>query len=223
MTTRAQPCVALKKPYDDKRVSHHRAAGGRCIAAGRWHAKAPSPAPSPPLGSRGRGPWSGRGSQRVKPRLVSPFEKEGCLSKDRDSFVWSAPGQGPTFQSSSDSGLEIPRLALLARDDSYIELLGFLGGKGLALLSKSDTMTKESLNRATGGRCIAAGRWHAKGATTARCPPSGSRGRGPWSGRGSQRVKPRLVSPFEKRRLSPKGQEFLRVVDPRARPCHPRR
>ena len=47
-------------------------------------------------------------------------------------------------------------------------------------------------------------------------PPSGSRGRGPWSGRGSQRVKPRLVSPFEKRRLFGKGQGFLRVVCPKA-------
>ena len=42
--------------------------------------------------------------------------------------------------------------------------------------------------------------------------PMGSRGRGPWSGRGSQRVKPRLVSPFERRRLFRKGQGFLRVV-----------
>ena len=49
--------------------------------------------------------------------------------------------------------------------------------------------------------------------------PVGSRGRGPWSGRGSQRVKPRLVSPFEKRRLSPKGQKFLRVVCPKAGFC----
>ena len=72
---------ALKTSYDDKKVSHHRAAGGRCVAAGRWYAKAPSPAPSPPSGSRGRGPWSGRGSQRVKPRLVSPFEKRRLLCK----------------------------------------------------------------------------------------------------------------------------------------------
>ena len=53
-------------------------------------------------------------------------------------------------------------------------------------------------------------------------PPVGSRGRGPWSGRGSQRVKPRLVSPFEKRRLFPKGQGFLRVVCPKARFYLPR-
>ena len=98
----------------------------------------------------------------------------------------------------------------------------YLGGKGLALFSKRHTMTKVSHHRAAGGRCIAAGRWYAEGATIARCPPSGSRGRGPWSGRGSQRVKPRLVSPFEKRRLFLKGQGFLRVVCPKARPCHPR-
>ena len=113
--------------------------------------------------------------------------------------------------------MEIPRLVSLARDDSYIESLGFLGEKGLGLYSKRHTMTKESLNRAAGGRCVAAGRWYAEKPTTARCPPLGSRGRGPWSGRGSQRVKPRLVSPFEKRRLSPKGQGFLRVVCARAR------
>ena len=59
--------------------------------------------------------------------------------------------------------------------------------------------------------------------TIDRCPPMGSRGRGPWSGRGSQRVKPRLVSPFEKRRLFFKGQKFLRVVDPKAKFCPPRR
>ena len=145
------------------------------------------------------------------------------MAKERDSFVWSAPRQGFTFQDSSGSGLEIPRLAPLARDDSYIELLGFLGGKGLALFSKSHTMTKESLNRAAGGRCIAAGRWYAKAPSPVPSPPVGSRGRGPWSGRGSQRVKPRLVSPFEKRRLSPKGQGFLRVDDPKASPRPPRR
>ena len=77
-------------------------------------------------------------------------------------------------------------------------------------------MTKESLNRAAGGRCIAAGRWYAKASTIVPGPPMGSRGRGPWSGRGSQRVKPRLVSPFEKRRLFCKGQKFLRVVCPKA-------
>ena len=92
-----------------------------------------------------------------------------------------------------------------------------LGGKGLALFSKSNTKTIVSHDRAAGGRCIAAGRWYSKAPTIARCPPLGSRGRGPWSGRGSQRVKPRLVSPFEKRRLSPKGQRFLRVVCPKAR------
>ena len=92
-----------------------------------------------------------------------------------------------------------------------------LGRKGLALLSKSDTMTKESLNRAAGGRCIAAGRWYAKAPSPVPSPPLGSRGRGPWSGRGSQRVKPRLVSSFERRRLFLKGQEFLRVVCPKAR------
>ena len=99
----------------------------------------------------------------------------------------------------------------------------YLGGKGLALFSKRHTMTKVSHHRAAGGRCIAAGRWYAEGATIARCPPSGSRGRGPWSGRGSQRVKPRLVSPFEKRRLFLKGQGFLRVVCPKASLRHPRR
>ena len=43
----------------------------------------------------------------------------------------------------------------------------------LALLSKRHTMTKESLNRAAGGRCIAAGRWHAKALAIAPSPPWG--------------------------------------------------
>ena len=58
-----------------------------------------------------------------------------------------------------------------------------LGGKGLALFSKSDTMTKESLNRAAGGRCIAAGRWYAEKPTTVRCP-RGVQGPRPLVGKG---------------------------------------
>ena len=81
-----------------------------------------------------------------------------------------------------------------------------------ALFPKRDTIPTEPQNRAAGGRCIATGRWYAKAPATTPSPPLGSRGCSPWSGRGSQRVKPRLVSPFEKRRLSPKGQKFLRVV-----------
>ena len=60
--------------------------------------------------------------------------------------MWSAPRQGFTIQSGSGRKLEIPRLAALARDDSYIRLSGFQGGKGFALFSKRDTMAKESLN-----------------------------------------------------------------------------
>ena len=86
-----------------------------------------------------------------------------------------------------------------------------------ALFQKRDTIPTEPQNRAAGGRCIATGRWYAKAPATTPSPPLGSRGCSPWSGRGSQRVKPRLVSPFEKRRLFLKGQGFLRVVCARAR------
>ena len=89
------PCPALKRSYDEKIISQHRAAGGRCIAAGRWYAKAPSPVPSPPLGSRGRGPWSGRGSQRVKPRLVSPFEKRRLFPKGQKFLRVDGPKASP--------------------------------------------------------------------------------------------------------------------------------
>ena len=61
--------------------------------------------PLPPLGSRGRGPWSGRGSQRVKPRWFRPLKSEGCFPKDRDSFVWSAPRQSPAIPDSSGFAL----------------------------------------------------------------------------------------------------------------------
>ena len=76
------------------------------------------------------------------------------------------------------------------------------GEQSFGLLSKSDTMTKEYPNTeqlAVGAsRPVDGMRKHPR---LPAAPPSGSRGRGPWSGRGSQRVKPRLVSPFEKRRL----------------------
>ena len=128
------------------------------------------------------------------------------------------------FQGSSGRGV-LPclssRASRASRGISNPEPLLF-GRRSFGLLSKSDTMTKESLNRAAGGRCIAAGRWYAKAPSPVPSPPVGSRGRGPWSGRGSQRVKPRLVSPFEKRRLFFKGQGFLRVVCPKARFSLPR-
>ena len=158
---------------------------------------------------------------------------EGCFPKDRDFFVWSAPRQGPTLQSGSGRKLEIPRLALLARDDRHSKMSGWQGegrdkvgrrDSGVTTRAQSCVVPKTSYdaNRMatpSSWRSVHRGRSMACESTLA-CPlpPVGSRGRGPWSGRGSQRVKPRLVSPFERRRLFFKGQGFLRVVCARARP-----
>ena len=79
--SRQEPCVVLKRSYDDKRVSQHRAAGGRLPRNRSMVCGETTDCPLPPLGSRGRGPWSGRGCQRVKPRLVSPFEKKKVVSQ----------------------------------------------------------------------------------------------------------------------------------------------
>ena len=54
------PRPALKKSYDAKRVSHHRAAGGRCSAAGRWYAEKPT-VDRCPRGVQGPRPLVGKG------------------------------------------------------------------------------------------------------------------------------------------------------------------
>ena len=80
VTTRAQPCVVLKKPYDANSPSSP--SSWRSVRRGRsMVCEETNDCPLPPVGSRGRGPWSGRGSQRVKPRLVSPFEKRRLFCK----------------------------------------------------------------------------------------------------------------------------------------------
>ena len=151
--------------------------------------------------------------------MVSPFEKRRLSLKgqkflrvvDPKARFYHLKWQRPKVGDPSN------RLqSRLRRDDRQGEPPGFRGGKNPVLSSKRHTMATVSQHRAAGGRWVAAGRWYAKKPTTAPSPPLGSRGRGPWSGRGSQRVKPRLVSPFERRRLFFKGQGFLRVVCPKA-------
>ena len=87
------PCPALKKPYDDKRVS--KPSSWRSVGRGRSMAcEETNDGPLPPVGSRGRGPWSGRGSQRVKPRLVSPFEKRRLFRKGQGFLRVVCPKAG---------------------------------------------------------------------------------------------------------------------------------
>ena len=49
-TTENKPPALSPKRDTMPAEPQHRAAGGRCIAAGRWYAKAPPPVPSPPWG-----------------------------------------------------------------------------------------------------------------------------------------------------------------------------
>ena len=53
-------------------------------------------------------------------------------------------GQGSFYQDGSDSSMEIPRLVPLARDDSYIESLGFLG-KGRDRVRRWDSLVERAL------------------------------------------------------------------------------
>ena len=57
---RKQTPALSPKRYTMSMVSQNRAAGGRCIAAGRWHAKAP-PLPAAPCGVQGPRPLVGKG------------------------------------------------------------------------------------------------------------------------------------------------------------------
>ena len=172
--------------------------------------------PQPPVGSRGRGPWSGRGSQRVKPRLVSPFEKRRLLCKGQKFLRVDDPKARPYLLrwQRAESWRSLGSLCSLGMTDIVRcrdgrVRVGIRWAAGIPgwqrswfALKTSYDDKKVSHHRAAGGR-LRRGRSMVceGGLTPAPSPPSGSRGRGPWSGRGSQRVKPRLVSPFEKRRL----------------------
>ena len=153
-TNEKKPCLALKKPHDANRTP--KPSSWRSVHRGRsMVCEETIDYSQPPMGSRGRGPWSGRGSQRVKPRLVSPFEKRRLFPKGQRFLRVDGPKAGPCH----------------------------LRGKNSALFPKRHTMSTEPQHRAAGGRWGATGRWHAKAPPPAPSP-YGVQGPRPLVGKG---------------------------------------